>query len=345
MPENINEQKKKSSLSGLEKAAVVILSLPPNVAAKVLKQLKDYEIEKLTKVMLTVGDLTKDEVNQILEDALEEAKKIAPLKAAPQYIKQILSQILPPEKLEELMKISLRAEEKKIFEELEKMDSKLLANLLKHEHPQIIAIILSQLSPQKAAEILQYMPKRVGVTDVRKEVIKRLSRLEKLSLNTLKMVAETLEEEISGLGAGQEEMIKGLDLAAEIINNLPKEIEQEILEDIRKENPSLAEAIEDRMFKFEDIVKLDQRAIMEILKNVDKNDLLLACKGAPKEIIDKFLSAMSKRAAQMFLEDLEALGPVKRKDVEKARRKIIQVIKKLAEEGKIDIKGGEEAIE
>jgi flagellar motor switch protein FliG len=233
---------------------------------------------------------------------------------------------------------------KVIFEELQKMDPKFIAKLIEKEHPQIIAIILSQLKPAKAAEVIQYLPKRLGVTNVQEEVIKRLAQLEKVSMNTLKLVTDALEDELASIGAGKEQTLSGIDIAAEIVNNLPKEVAQEILDEIRKENPSLADAIEERMFKFEDIIKLDNRAIIEILKAVDKNDLLLALKGAPEEILNKFLSNMSKRAAQMFLEDLEALGPVKKSEVEKARKKVIAVIKKLAEEGKIDLGGSEELV-
>ncbi|WP_456397193.1 flagellar motor switch protein FliG [Desulfurobacterium sp.] len=233
---------------------------------------------------------------------------------------------------------------KLVFKELEKLDPKFIAKLIGKEHPQIIAIVLSQIKPQKAAEIIQYLPKRLGVTNVRDEVIKRLATLEKISTNTLKLVTEALEEELITVGAGKEQTLSGVDIAAEIVNALPKELANEILEDIRKENESLADSIEERMFKFEDILKLDNRAIIEILKAVEKNDLILALKGAPEEIVNKFLSNMSKRAAQMLMEDMEALGPVRKSDVEKARKKIIMVIKQLAAEGKIDIGGSEELV-
>nr|WP_231475435.1 flagellar motor switch protein FliG [Persephonella sp. KM09-Lau-8] len=264
---------------------------------------------------------------------------------APDNLRKILEQALPPDKLEKLLADTLTVEEgKAIFRELEKMDPKFVANIIQNEHPQVIALILSQLKPQKAAEIIQYLPKRLGVTNVQEEVIKRIASIEKISSDMLKMVADTLEEELLTVGAGKEETLSGVDIAAEIVNILPKELAQEILDEIRKENASLADTIEEKMFKFEDIVKLDNRAIIEILKVVDKNDLLIALKGAPPEIMDKFLSNMSKRAAQMFLEDMEILGPVKKSDVEKARKKIIATIKSLIEKGVIEYGAGEEMI-
>ena len=339
------EEKKEINLKGPEKAAILLSLLPEEATVSIFKHLKEHEIEKLIKQILATPPPQKEIAKQILEEAFESLKEIAPIKIAPDKLKKILEQALPPDKLEKLLAETLTVEEgKAIFRELEKMDPKFVANIIQNEHPQVIALILSQLKPVKAAEIIQYLPKRLGVTNVQEEVIKRIASIEKISSDMLKMVANTLEEELLTIGAGKEETLSGVDIAAEIVNVLPKELGQEILEEIRKENPSLADTIEEKMFKFEDIVKLDNRAIIEILKVVDKNDLLIALKGAPQEIMDKFLSNMSKRAAQMFLEDMEILGPVKKSEVENARKKIIATIKSLIEKGVIEYGAGEEMI-
>jgi len=341
----VPEEKKEKSLKGPEKAAILLSLLPEEATVTIFKHLKEHEIERLIKQILAVEPPSKETAKQILEEAFEALKEIAPIKIAPENLKKILEQALPPDKLEKLLADTLTVEEgKAIFRELEKMDPKFVANIIQNEHPQVIALILSQLKPVKAAEIIQFLPKRLGVTNVQEEVIKRIASIEKISSDMLKMVANTLEEELLTIGAGKEETLSGVDIAAEIVNVLPKELGQEILEEIRKENPSLADTIEEKMFKFEDIVKLDNRAIIEILKVVDKNDLLIALKGAPPEIMDKFLSNMSKRAAQMFLEDMEILGPVKKSDVENARKKIIATIKGLIEKGVIEYGAGEEMI-
>ncbi len=345
MAERGEEKHRTERITGAQKAAVLILALPEEVAVNVIKKLKEHELTKLAKTVLTFGTIKRDMVKLVLKEAYDELSEIAPLRTAPEELRRLLEKALPPDKLQELFEESMLSESGKVvFEELQKMDPKFIAKLIEKEHPQIIAIILSQLPPMKAAEVIQYLPKRLGATNVQEEVIKRLAQLEKISMKTLRIVTEALEEELANVGAGKEQTLSGIDIAAEIVNNLPKEIATELLEEIRKENPSLAEAIEERMFKFEDIVKLDSRAIIEILKAVDKNDLMLALKGAPQEILDKFLSNMSKRAAQMFLEDLEALGPVKKSDVERARKKVIAIIKKLAEEGKIELGGAEELV-
>jgi flagellar motor switch protein FliG len=336
----------KEKLSGLDKAIILLSVLPEDKNVKIFKHLKQTDLEKVIKGLLVLDPPDKETIKKVLEEAYKEISEAAPLKLLPENLRKLLEKALPPEKVKELFEGMLLAEQgKAVFNEIEKLPSKVVANLIKNEHPQVIALILSQLKPAKAAEIIQYLPRRQGISNIQEEVIKRLASLEKVSSNMIKIVADNLENELYTIGAGKEEMLSGLDIAAEIVNNLPKNFAQEILDEIRKEAPSLADSIEERMFKFEDIVKLDNRAIMEILKNVDKNDLLMALKGAPQEIIDKFLANMSKRAAQMFMEDMEVLGPVKKSDVENARKKIIQVVKNLIQAGVIEYGGsGEEML-
>ena len=339
------KDEKKVGLSSLQKAAILVSSLPEEVTVKIFANLKEHEIEKLIKTILTLQPPSKDVVKNVLEEAYNHLKEVTPVKIAPDHLKKILEKALPKEVLEKLLTQTFNEEEgKRIFAELEKLDAKMVANLIKNEHPQVIALILSQLKPSKSAEILQYIPKRVGVTNVQEEVIKRIASIEKISSQTLKVVANTLEEELLTIGAGSEESLSGIDVAAEIVNALPKETQIDLLEEIKKEDEILAENIEERMFKFEDIIKLDNKAIIEILKSVDKNELMMALKGASQEILDKFLSNMSKRAAEMFLEDMEVLGPVKKSDVEKAQKKIIERIKELINKGVIEYGSGEEYV-
>jgi flagellar motor switch protein FliG len=333
----------KSKLTGLEKAAILLSILPEEKNVKIFKHLKQTELEKIIKALLTLEEPTKENIKAVIQEVYKSLSEAVPLKLLPDNIKKILEKALPPEKVKELLEGLVMAEEgKAVFQEIEKLPAKVVANIIKNEHPQVIALILTQLKPQKAAEIIQYLPRRQGISNIQEEVIKRIASLEKVSSNMIKTVADALEEELYTIGAGKEEMLSGIDVAAELVNNLPKDLAQEILDEIRKEVPSLADSIEERMFKFEDIIKLDNRAIMEILKAVDKNDLLIALKGAPQEIIDKFTANMSKRAAQIFLEDMEVLGPVKKSDVENARKKIIQTIKNLIQSGVIEYGAGSE---
>lgn len=333
-------------LSGAEKAAILLSIIPEDKNVAIFKHLKQAELEKVVKALITLETPSKETIKSVIEDAYKALSEAAPLKLLPENLRKILEKALPPDKVKELFDGLVMAEEgKAIFKELEKLPPKVVANLIKNEHPQVIALILTQLAPTKAAEVIQFLPRRQGISNIQEEVIKRIASLEKVSSVMLKTVASSIEEELYTLGAGKEEMLSGIDVSAEIVNNLPKDIANEILDEIRKENAFLADAIEERMFKFEDIIKLDNRAIMEILKNVDKNDLLVALKGAPQEIIDKFLANMSKRAAQMFMEDMDVLGPVKKSDVENARKKVIQVVKNLIQTGVIEYgAGGEELV-
>jgi flagellar motor switch protein FliG len=333
----------KEKITGLEKALILLSVLPEEKNIKIFRHLKQSDLEKVVKGLLSFEAPKKEIIKKVIQEAYKDLYETSTVKLTPESLKKILEKALPPEKVREIFENTVVAEQgKAIFEELEALPSKVVANLIKNEHPQVIALILSQLKPSKAAEIIQYLPRKQGTLNLQEEVIKRLALLEKVSSNMIKMVADNLGNELYTVGAGKEEVLSGLDIAAEIVNNLPKNMSQEILDEIRKESPSLADTIEERMFKFEDIVKLDNRAIMEILKNVDKNDLLMALKGAPQEIIDKFLANMSKRAAQMFMEDMEVLGPVKKSEVENARKKIIQVIKNLIQAGVIEYGGGGE---
>lgn len=332
-------------LGGIDKAAILISALPEEKSVQLFKMLKEHEIEKIIKTLMSIETPGKEVLEAILREAWDYAREVSPIRVAPEHLRSILSKALPPEQLERLLEDTFSSEEgKAIFKELERLDSKQVMSTIKHEHPQVIALILSQIRPIKAAEIIQMLPKREGVTNLREEVIKRIASIETISNQTLKVVADSLEAELMTLGAGKEETLVGIDIAAEIVNNLPKEMGQEILEEVREADELLADNIEERMFKFDDIAKLDDRAIIEILKGADKNDLMMALKGASEGILNQFLSNMSKRAGDMFAEDMEVLGAVRKSDVDKAARKIIDQIKTLISQGKIDYGTGDEYV-
>ncbi|NPA64413.1 MAG: flagellar motor switch protein FliG, partial [Epsilonproteobacteria bacterium] len=203
-------QKQDGQLSGLQKAAIFISALPEEATVKIFKKLKEHEIEKLIKAILSIENPSKEVVKEVIEEAYEHLKELSPIKLAPDHLRSILEKALPKEVLEKLLSQTFDTQEgKAIFQELEKLDSKIVANMIKDEHPQVIALILSQLKPMKAAEILQHIPKRVGVTNLQEEVIKRIASIEKISSQTLKIVANTLEEELLTIGAGNEETLSG----------------------------------------------------------------------------------------------------------------------------------------
>ncbi len=325
-------------LSKAEKAAVLLMSLPPDVAANILKELTEEEIQKIFLTAARLKDITSSDIESAVQEFLEDYSFVATQYSNLETLLEQLQGILPPDVYERIKSLLGSAGVAEGLEQLEKIDTRVLVGLIKNEHPQTIAVLLSQLTPRKASEILQWLPE-----NLRFEVVKRIATLENVSPQFLRELIETVTEEIKALGiAGGIKKQEGVAIAAELMNMLDKETAETLLRKIGEEDPTLEEKIREKMFTFEDIRKLDNRAIIETLKAVDKNTLIIALKGAPDDIKDKFFSNMSKRAAKIMQEDMEALGPVKKSEVEKAQKQVVAIIRKLIDEGKIEL-GGEEA--
>jgi flagellar motor switch protein FliG len=325
-------------LSKAEKAAVLLMSLPPDVAANILKELTEEEIQKIFLTAARLKDLSTADIESAVQEFLEDYNFVATQYSNLETLLEQLQGILPPEVYERIKSLLGSAGVAEGLEQLEKIDTRVLVGLIKNEHPQTIAVLLSQLTPRKASEILQWLPE-----NLRFEVVKRIATLENVSPQFLRELIETVTEEIKALGiAGGIKKQEGVAIAAELMNMLDKETAETLLRKIGEEDPTLEEKIREKMFTFEDIRKLDNRAIIEVLKAVDKNTLIVALKGAPDDIKEKFFSNMSKRAAKIMQEDMEALGPVKKSEVEKAQKQVVAIIRKLIDEGKIEM-GGEEA--
>ncbi len=325
-------------LSKVEKAAVLLMSMPPDVAAKILKELSEEEIQKIFLTAARLKDLSAGDIEEAVKEFLDDYSYVATQYSNLETLLDQLQGVLPPEVYERIRSLIGTAGVAEGLEQLEKIDTRVLAGLIKNEHPQTIAVLLSQLTPRKASEVLQWLPE-----NVRFEVVKRIATLENVSPQFLRELIETVTEEIKALGiAGGIKKQEGVAIAAELMNMLDKETAENLLRKIGEEDPTLEERIREKMFTFEDIRKLDNRAIIEVLKAVDKNTLIVALKAAPDDIKEKFFSNMSKRAAKIMQEDMEALGPVRKTEAEKAQKQVVGVIRKLIDEGKIDV-GGEEA--
>ncbi|GAB6065568.1 flagellar motor switch protein FliG [Aquifex pyrophilus] len=322
----------KRALSKAHKATLLLLSLPEEVSMNIIKELSEEELQRLFELAKEVDSVSEEELEEIAEELLQEVKKTGKKIKEPEEFIESLKKVLPPSLTERFKGILELGDVEKILKEIEKVDSRILAGLIRNEHPQTIALFLSQLSPKKSAEILQNLPE-----ELRKEVVKRIATLENVNLQYVKELAQIILEELHSLGVKESMKLEGVGIAAELLNTLDKETREAILQTIGQEDPILEEKIRERMFTFEDIRKLSDRDIIEILKVVDKNTLMIALKEAPEDIKQKFLSNMSKRAAKLFLEDMEALGPVKKSEVEKAQKQIVNIIRKMIDEGKIEI--------
>jgi len=325
-------------LSKVEKAAILLMSMPPDVAAKILKELTEDEIQKIFLTAARMKDLSTTDIEAAVQEFLEDYNYVVTQYSNLETLLEQLQGILPPEVYERIKSLLGTAGVAEGLEQLEKIDTRVLVGLIKNEHPQTIAVLLSQLTPRKASDILSWLPE-----NTRYEVIKRVATLENVSPQFLRELIETVTEEIKtlGIGGGIKKQ-EGVAIAAELMNMLDIDTAESLLKRIGEEDPTLEERIREKMFTFEDIRRLDNRSMIEVLKAVDKNTLIVALKGAPDDIKDKFFSNMSKRAAKIMQEDMEALGPVRKSEVEKAQKQVVSVVRKLIDEGKIEL-GGEEA--
>ncbi|MEJ7620757.1 MAG: flagellar motor switch protein FliG [Aquificaceae bacterium] len=327
----------KSKLSKAQKAAILLMAMPPQVAVEVMKELSEDEIQEILLHATNIEGITLKDIEEIAKEFIEEYKATSFITPDIDALLEFARKALPPDKFAKIYEFLSSSNLIKSFQELERVDSKILANILMGEHPQTIAVVLSQLNPNKSAEILKLLPDTLAI-----EVVKRLATLENISPEFFGELIEVLAEEIKSMGiSGIMQKMEGITLTAELLNMLDRDTTNRILAKLDEEDPYLSEKIKEKMFTFEDIRKLDNRAIVEILKAVEKSTLIVALKGAPEDIKEKFFSNMSKKAADIMREDMDALGPVRASEVEKAQKQVIQVIKNLADQGIIDITGGE----
>ena len=332
----------KKQLTGKRKAAILLVMLGPEKAALVLKHLDESDVEQLTIEIANLGKITDEEKKQVLtefQDIANARQMIA--QGGIEYAKEVLQKAFGPEKAMRIIERLVSNLQVKPFDFLRQADPLQLVNFLQNEHPQIIAVILSYLEPQLAGKILSAFPEELQI-----EVIKRIALLERTSPDVIRDIEKNLERKLSGFVMQTFSQVGGVDTAAEIMNSIDRSSERKIMEKLSYDSPELAEEIRRRMFVFEDIVKLDDRSVQIVLREVETRDLALALKGASEEVKQKIFKNISKRAAQLLQDELEYMGPVRLKDVEEAQQKIINVIRRLEEAGEIVIArgGGEELI-
>lgn len=332
----------KKQLTGKRKSAILLVMLGPEKAALVLKHLDESDVEQLTIEIANLGKITDEEKKQVLtefQDIARAREMIA--QGGIEYAKEVLQKAFGPEKAMKIIERLVSNLQVKPFDFLRQADPLQLVNFLQNEHPQTIAVILSYLEPQLAGKILSAFPEELQI-----EVIKRIALLERTSPDVIRDIEKNLERKLSGFVMQTFSQVGGVDTAAEIMNSIDRTSERKIMEKLSYDSPELAEEIRRRMFVFEDIVKLDDRSVQIVLREVETRDLALALKGASEEVKQKIFKNISKRAAQLLQDELEYMGPVRLKDVEEAQQKIINVIRRLEEAGEIVIArgGGEELI-
>lgn len=331
-----------SGLSGLQKAAVLLITLGPEKSSSIFKHLKEDEIEELTLEIANTRSITP----QLKEDVMEEFYQVC---LAQQYIaeggigyaKELLEKALGEEKAKDVIGKLTASLQVKPFEFVRKTDASQLLNFIQDEHPQTIALIMSYLSPAQSSMILSALP-----PERQSDVAKRIAMMDRTSPDVIKEVEKVLESKLSSLVNQDYTIIGGVDAVVEILNSVDRGTEKHIMETLEVEEPELADEIRKKMFVFEDILLLDDRAIQRVLRDVENADLSIALKGSNENVQNAIFKNLSKRLAAMIKEDMEFMGPVRMKDVEEAQQKIVTVIRKLEDNSEIVISrgGGDEIV-
>ncbi|HQQ17047.1 MAG TPA: flagellar motor switch protein FliG, partial [Fervidobacterium sp.] len=301
-------------LTGRRKAAILLVTMGPEKAAKVLKGLDDSEVEALTIEIANLGKVSNDERKAVLEEfqSLTKAREMI-ISGGIDYAKDMLIKAFGPEKAMQIIERLVSNLAVKPFEFMKTADVVQIVNFLQSEHPQTIALVLSFLDVRVASQVLGALPENLQL-----EVVKRISLLERASPDVVKEVEKLLEKKFAGVTTQTMSVVGGLDTAAEIMNNLDRSTERTLMERLTYESPELAEEIRKRMFVFEDILKLDDRSVQLVLREINTQDLAVALKGASEDLKEKIFNNMSKRAQQLLKDEIEFMGPVRVKDVEEA---------------------------
>lgn len=321
-------------LTGPDKTAILLMTLGEDMAAEVLKNLDPKDIRKIGSLIAQRSDVPEEDVAAVLQEFSDQASKGLGLSLeGKDYLQSVLTKALGKDKATHVLE-TLSAAEDGGLDALKWMDAKGIAGLIRGEHPQTIALILTHLDPDQSGQVVRHLPQAV-----RSDVMLRMATLEEIPPGVMKEISDVLQHELNRVGATSVRKVGGVKLVADILNRLDHSSEEAVLSAISQSHPDLAEQIRQMMFVFEDLVALDDRAMQQILKDVAKEQVAIALKAAKDEVKEKFFKNMSSRAVEILKEDMEAKGPVKLSEVEKAQQGILKIAQKLAEEGKIVIGG------
>lgn len=325
-----------SKLTGTERAAILLMTLGEQNAAQVLRELGPKEVQKVGSAMASVASVSKEHVNSVLEKFITTVDEQTSLGVGTEeYIKKVLIDALGEDKASGMIDRILMGRNSKGLEALKWMEPRSIAEIIRQEHPQIIAIVLSYLDPDLGAEVLGMLPERT-----RPDIVMRIASLDGIQPNALIELDEIMEKQFSSNSSVKSSTMGGTKKAADILNFLDRSMESEIMDAVKEVDGELGTVIEEHMFVFENLGDVDDRSIQTLLREVSSDSLLLAMKGADENLKEKFFKNMSKRAAEMLRDDLEAKGPVKLSEVEGAQKEILAIARRLAESGDVVLGGG-----
>lgn len=332
----------KENISGVQKAAILLIALGPDKSANVFKHLKEDEIEQLTLEIANTRSVSPAIKDSILDEFYEVClaqQYIA--EGGITYAKDLLEKALGAERAKDVIGKLTASLQVRPFEFVRKTDASQLLNFIQDEHPQTIALILSYLSSGQASAIISAL-----APEKQTDVAKRIAQMDRTSPDVIKEVEKVLEQKLASLVNQDYTIVGGVDSIVEILNTVDRGTEKHIMESLEIEDPELADEIRKKMFVFEDVLSLDDRSVQRVLREVDNNELAVALKGSNEEVQNLIFNNLSKRLATMIKEDMDFMGPVRLKDVEEAQQKIVNIIRKLEDSAEIIISrgGGDEIV-
>ena len=329
-----------SSGGGIEKSAILLLSLGEESASEVFKHLGPRDVQKLGKAMSNLQNVSRESVEGVLSAFRLRAEEKSPLGLnSREYLKTVLTKALGNDKAASLIERIMQGGDTSGIEGLKWMDSPAVAELIKNEHPQIIATILVHLDRDQASEILALLAERL-----RNDVLLRIATLDGIQPSALRELNDVLNKLLSGSNNIRQRPMGGIRAAAEILNFMSTNVESGVIDSVKEYDADLAQKILDEMFVFENLIDVDDRGIQLLLREIQSESLIIALKGASEPLREKMFGNMSQRAAEMLRDDLEAKGPVRVSEVEAEQKEILKIVRRLADEGQVSIGGkGEDA--
>ena len=325
-------------MSPARKAAVLLIMLGEGSSSEVMKYLEEDEVQQLGREIAKMQSISSEQADTVLEEFYQMlVARDYVMRGGIDFARKVLVTAFGPENAKKMLDRLMKTlgTESANFDALQKVDPQQLAKFIHAEHPQTVALILSHLSASQAAALLSSLPQ-----EMRADVALRMANLDQISPEIIAKIATVIGSKLKALGDISRETYGGVDAVAEMFNRLDSNTSREILESIESTDANLVETIRQLMFVFEDLLLMDQNAIKELLQKVDRKVLTLALKGTSEQLRNHILSSMSQRGAEMMREDMDALGPIKIKEVEGSQQQIIAIVRQLEAEGVISLKGG-----
>ena len=322
---------------GVRKAAMLIVLMGEEISGEVLRNLSEDEVDEISREIATLGTVPPDNAEKILEECYQmQLAHNFVIKGGVDYARKLLMNAFGPEHAKKLLDRLMKTlgSESASFDALQKADPQQLAKFIHAEHPQTIALVLSHLNPSQAAALLFSLP-----GELRADVALRMASLDQISPEVIAKIASIIGQKLRALGEVSRESYGGVKAVAEMMNRMDSSTSKEVLDHIDESDPSLAETIRHLMFVFEDLLLISPEGVKEVLARVDRKLLTIALKGTSERLKDHFMECMSQRGAEMLREDMDALGPIKIKEVEAAQQQIIAIVRQLESEGVVSLKG------